>query len=177
MEVPVEPNEILKRPYARVLTPEPDGQVTAEIMEFPGCVTYGRDSTEALSKLEKIAVDWIGAALEQGQDIPEPMAATDFSGKLVLRMTKGLHRRAALCADREGVSLNQFIVTCVAECVGERAKPQPVLYPVPHFELTGTFSFKSFETSAVGNSNMMASTGGAALLPVSQQVESRLKHA
>jgi antitoxin HicB len=123
MEVDVEPKEILKRPYARILTPDPDGRVTAEIMEFPGCVAYGDDAANALANLQEVATEWIAAAIEQGQNIPEPMDSADFSGKLVLRMSRGLHRRAALCAEREGVSLNQFITTCLAEAVGERAKP------------------------------------------------------
>jgi len=122
MAIPMTANEILQKPYARVLVPESDGRYTAEIMEFPGCVTYGNSATEALNRLESVASDWIGASIEQGQDIPEPMASVDYSGKLALRMPKGLHRRAAICAEREGCSLNQFIVTSVAESVGERAK-------------------------------------------------------
>jgi len=116
------PIEILRQPYARVLTPEPDGQYTAEILEFPGCVAYGDNSNDALRNLEEVAAEWISAAIEQGQNIPEPMANVDYSGRLVLRMSKGLHHRAAICAEREGVSLNQFIVTSLAEAVGERAQ-------------------------------------------------------
>jgi len=116
------PTEILKKPYARVLIPEADGQVSAEIMEFPGCVAFGANATEALARLEEVAVDWLSAAIEQGQDIPDAMAANDYSGRLVLRMPKGLHRRAAICAEREGASLNQFIVTRLAEAVGERSR-------------------------------------------------------
>ena len=129
MEVQVDPKEILKRAYARILTPDPDGRVTAEIMEFPSCVAYGDNAANALARLEDVAAEWIAATVEQGQDIPEPMDSTDFSGKLVLRMSRGLHRRAALCAEREGVSLNSFIVTSLAEAVGERARPNVV-----HFE-------------------------------------------
>lgn len=114
--------EILARPYARVLIPEPDGQYSAEIMEFPNCVASGDNAADALATLEQVAADWIAAALEQGQEIPEPMESADYSGRLVLRMPKGLHRRAALLAEREGASLNQFIVTCLAEAVGEKAR-------------------------------------------------------
>jgi predicted RNase H-like HicB family nuclease len=118
----MDPIEILKQPYARVLTPEQDGHYTAEILEFPGCVAYGDSSNDALGNLEEVAAEWIAAAIEQGQNIPEPTANIDYSGRLVVRMSKGLHRRAAICAEREGVSLNQFIVTCLAEAVGERAQ-------------------------------------------------------
>lgn len=121
-------HEVLKQPYARLVTPDADGSFFAEVVEFPGCFATGATAAEALQNLEGVAVDWINAAVAQGQDIPEPMEANDFSGKLVLRMTKGLHKRSALWAEREGVSLNQFIVTCLAEAVGERARS--VLYPL-----------------------------------------------
>jgi predicted RNase H-like HicB family nuclease len=131
--------EIMKRPYARLVTPDADGYF-AEIVEFPGCFTTGETAPKALENLEAVAIDWINTAVEQGQDIPDPMDANEYSGKLVLRMTKGLHRRSALWAEREGVSLNQFITTCLAEAVGERARqtafiPQPQMQAVANFTL------------------------------------------
>jgi len=121
-------SELLKKPYARLVLPDTDGTFSAEIVEFPGCIAVGGTAAEALSNLDEVAADWIAAELEQGHEIPEPMDTAGFSGKLVLRMSKGLHRRAALAAEREGVSLNSFIVTCVAETVGERAKAQTVTF-------------------------------------------------
>jgi predicted RNase H-like HicB family nuclease len=115
--------EILKKPYARLAMPDEDGTFTAEIVEFPGCITSGPTMAEALANLEDVATDWIAAAIEQGQEIPEPMEAAGYSGKLVVRMAKSLHKRASLCAERDGVSLNQFIVNCIAEQVGLRARP------------------------------------------------------
>ena len=115
-------SEILKRPYARMVLPDADGTFTAEIVEFPGCIASGDNAADALANLDEVAADWIAAAVEQGQDIPEPVDASGYSGKLVLRMPKGLHKRAALFAERDGVSLNQFIVASLAEAVGERAK-------------------------------------------------------
>ena len=115
--------DILRKPYARLVIPDPDGTFSAEIVEFPGCIANGDTASEALKNLEDVATDWIGAARAQGQEIPEPMEAAGYSGKLVLRMPKSLHQRAALYAERDGVSLNQFIVTCLAEHVGVRAQP------------------------------------------------------
>ena len=46
------------------------------------------------------------------------MEDLDYSGKLVVRLPKSLHRRAAYAANREGVSLNQFIVSSIAEQIG-----------------------------------------------------------
>ena len=42
-----------------------------------------------------VALDWIAAVLEQEQNIPDPLDQANYSGKLVVRMTKGLHQRAA----------------------------------------------------------------------------------
>jgi predicted RNase H-like HicB family nuclease len=140
MEEQMDPTEVLKRPYSRILVPDPDGRFTAEMLEFPNCVAFGDTAIEALSNLEEVAAEWVAAAIEQDQNIPEPLDSADFSGKLVLRMSASLHRKAALCAERDGVSLNQFIVTSLAEAVGERARSafpsfQPQVQAVANFHL------------------------------------------
>ncbi len=116
------PNTIkdyLKRPYARVLTPDPEyGGYTAEILEFPGCVTEGDTADEALENLEAAAEGWIEAALNANQRIPEPSDSQVYGGRVALRLPRSLHRRAAQMAEREGTSLNQFLVAAIAERVG-----------------------------------------------------------
>lgn len=144
----MEPAEILKKPYARMVIPDSGGTFSAEIVEFSGCIAVGSDAAEALANLEEVAKDWIEATLAQGQNIPEPMDAAGFSGKLVVRMSKGLHRRSTLCAERDGVSLNQFITTCLAEAVGERAK-QPAISPPARMAGRGVASSEWVHISAV----------------------------
>jgi predicted RNase H-like HicB family nuclease len=118
------PAEYLKRPYGRTVVPEPDGTFRAEIIEFPGCIATGDTASEALANLEDVAASWLEATIAKGQRVPEPVENAPFSGKLVLRMPKSLHRKAAHLAAREGISLNQFIVTSVAEQVGgARSRP------------------------------------------------------
>jgi predicted RNase H-like HicB family nuclease len=115
-----ETRRILKRPYARAIFPDDDGSYYGEIIEFPGCLSSGTTAAEALSNLEEVAESWLRIELEKGHAIPQPLGSSDYSGKLVLRIARGLHRKAAWAAERDGVSLNQFIATCLAECVGER---------------------------------------------------------
>lgn len=115
-----DPTGYLKKPYARLVVPEQDGTFRAEIMEFPGCIAVGDTASEALATLEEVAKSWLEATLAKGQVIPEPMENIEFSGKLVLRLPKSLHKKAAHAAERDGVSLNQFIVSSLAEHVGER---------------------------------------------------------
>lgn len=110
---------LLKQPYLRIVTPDAEsGTYTAEILEFPGCVAEGNTPEEAYQRLEKSAESWIEAAVDVGQDIPQPLSAKGFGGRVALRLPKSLHRQAALAAIHDGVSLNQFVVSALAEKVG-----------------------------------------------------------
>ena len=67
---------------------------------------------------------WIGVALEEGREIPEPKSATSHSGRLLLRMPRTLHADLTRASEREGVSLNQFITDVLAAAVVWRAGHQ-----------------------------------------------------
>lgn len=108
----------LRQPYARILIPEEEGGFSAEILEFPGCFAEGKTPDEAFHNLESTAESWIEASLEQGQEIPPPSANHSYAGKIALRLPRDLHRLAARKAERDGVSLNQVLVTAVAAWVG-----------------------------------------------------------
>jgi predicted RNase H-like HicB family nuclease len=113
------PEEYLKEPYSRVLIPDAEsGTYTAVILEFPGCIAQGDTPQEAYERLEDAAKDWIEAALDLRQEIPFPSQSLSFGGKVLLRLPKSLHRQSAIIAEKEGVSLNQFIVSALAERVG-----------------------------------------------------------
>jgi len=114
------PAEYLKRPYSRVVIPETDGTYRSEILEFPGCIASGDTAAQALANLEDVAESWLEATLARGQSVPEPVEENEFSGKLVLRLAKSIHQKAAKAARRDGVSLNTLISNCVAEHVGAR---------------------------------------------------------
>jgi antitoxin HicB len=112
--------DYLKQPYARVILPETDGTFRGEMVEFPGCIATGETPAAAFENLEDAAKGWLMGALEKGQPIPRPVEMNNnFSGKLVLRLPKSLHQKATWVAEREGVSLNQFIVASLAIAVGE----------------------------------------------------------
>jgi predicted RNase H-like HicB family nuclease len=98
---------------------EDDGSYRAEIFEFPGCIAAGATANDALASLDEIATSWIEAELASGHQIPDPIEENDFSGKLVLRLPRSLHKRAAYVAERNGVSLNTYIVTALAGYIGD----------------------------------------------------------
>ncbi len=112
--------EYLKKPYARRLTPDEAGGYVATIQEFQGCIAEGDSAQDALDNLEQAAASWIEAADDLGQEIPEPVALHGYSGKIALRVPRGLHKQAVEMASSEGTSLNQLLVTAIANYLGGR---------------------------------------------------------
>ncbi len=77
-------------------------------------MTEGDTQAEAITMLDDAMTEWLTAKLEDGDPIPEPIAPENFPGKFIVRMKKSLHRDLARRAEREGVSLNQYVVSELA---------------------------------------------------------------
>jgi len=121
--------DYLRKPYARRLTPTEEGGFVATIQEFPGLVAEGQTAEASLTALDNAARAWIDAALASGREIPEPVNLTGYSGKVALRMPRGLHKRAVEMASSENVSLNQWIVTAVSCYLGGHEAVNRTLLP------------------------------------------------
>lgn len=109
-------DEYMKLPYAVELIPD-DGSFFAKVKELDGCMTVGDNPSEALEMLEDAKLEWFYAALEDGVEVPLPesMRTAKCSGKFALRMSTTLHQKLTEGADQDGVSLNQYIVSLLAE--------------------------------------------------------------
>ncbi len=105
-------------PYIRELVREDDGSWFARVIEFPGCMTVGDTREEALEMLDDAMGAWIEAKLADRETIPAPMTADEFSGRFVVRVTKTLHRDLVRAAERNGVSLNQYVLAMLARSAG-----------------------------------------------------------
>ena len=72
----------------------------------------GETPQEAYENLQVAKAELFEEYLKDGIPIPEPPEddAENYSGRLALRMPSELHARLARAADRNGVSLNQFMV-------------------------------------------------------------------
>ncbi|MBO0830990.1 MAG: type II toxin-antitoxin system HicB family antitoxin [Actinobacteria bacterium] len=117
--------DYLELPYAFVVTHDVDEEGNAgwvaEVEELPGCISQGRTPEEAVERARMAMRDWISVALDDGVEIPEPRAAAEYSGHFVVRVPSSLHADLVRRADREGVSLNQFVASALAGAVGWRA--------------------------------------------------------
>ena len=90
----------------------------AEVTELPGCKSHGSTIEEAVKSVEEAKKDWILDSLEAGEEVPTPVERDRYSGKMLVRMSRSLHRSLALIAEVEKLSLNQLIVTMLAKEVG-----------------------------------------------------------
>ena len=90
--------------------------------EFPSLSWLAATRTGALEGIEKVVSETIDDMLAQGETPPQALAEKNFSGKLVLRMTPEQHRRLAIGAMEEGVSLNRYLCARLAGR-GSRAAP------------------------------------------------------
>ena len=83
--------------------------------DFPGLSAFGETPEEALSEA-RIALELFIESLQaSGDSLPKVTECFDYSGQIRLRMPKTLHSSLAHKADTEGVSLNTWIVTLLAE--------------------------------------------------------------
>ncbi|MDZ8089512.1 MAG: type II toxin-antitoxin system HicB family antitoxin [Nostoc sp. DedQUE12b] len=96
--------------YPVTLYPDPEEGHVAQIKDLPGCLTQGETLEETMANLNEARELWIETAYEAGDDIPLPSSNDSYSSKLLIRMPKSLHRRLAETSEREGVSLNHYIV-------------------------------------------------------------------
>ncbi|MDP2918703.1 MAG: toxin-antitoxin system HicB family antitoxin, partial [Dehalococcoidia bacterium] len=106
--------------YPVTIEEAPEGGFFAAIEELPGCFAQGKSITEAYEMIEKARRMWLEVAYEDGQDIPTPRSEAQYSGKFNVRVPKTLHRKLDQLAEKEGVSLNQFLVSTLSHAVGQR---------------------------------------------------------
>jgi len=83
----------------------------ARVLELDGCQSDGDTPEEALKNIREAMEGYLEVKLEHSDPIPEPVPEEEaYSGKFVVRIPKSLHRRLAIEAQREGVSLNQYVL-------------------------------------------------------------------
>lgn len=103
--------DYMKLPYTRVVQERNDDTghyFYGKILELDGCQSTGETLEDLYRNLNEAMEGYIETKLECGFPVPEPKDIEEYSGKFNLRLPKSLHRRLAIEASQEGVSLNQY---------------------------------------------------------------------
>jgi predicted RNase H-like HicB family nuclease len=105
----------LRLEYPLRVEPDPEGGFVASIPDLPGCYSAGETKQEAVAHLEESRVAWIESYYAIHGEAPEPAGPSSFSGRILLRMPKYLHRKLHDAARDEGISINQYAISLLAE--------------------------------------------------------------
>ncbi len=118
-------SELAARPYTFTLIQDSgESDVwTSGVLEVPGAISEGDDPNEAIERAKEALAILIEVRLEDGLEIPEPLETRKFSGRMQLRLNPELHRRAAIRAAQENVSLNRWLAASIARSTGAAAPP------------------------------------------------------
>ncbi len=90
----------------------------AGYVELPDLFMTGATLEEAVKELLDEKPEYFEECIKRGFKIPVPAQEQKYSGKLNFRMPKRLHEKVAAMAENEGVSINQYLLSVVAEAVG-----------------------------------------------------------
>lgn len=92
-----------------------DGEFVASCAEFPSLSWLADSQAAALQGLVDLIADTVADLTAEGEAVPEPLAQRSYSGKFNLRVGESLHRRLAIQAAEEHLSLNQYVVRRLSE--------------------------------------------------------------
>ena len=94
----------------KVFYSDEDKGFIAVFPDLPGCSAFGETEEEAIREVRIAQTLWIQTARKEGRKIPVPSQEDDYSGKILARTPKSLHKALMEKAKEEGVSLNQLVV-------------------------------------------------------------------
>ena len=91
-----------------------DDEFVGLCAEFPSLSWLAKERVEALAGITALVADILRDIQANGETPPQPSAEKHYSGKLVLRLPPEQHRRLAINASEEGVSLNRYLCARLA---------------------------------------------------------------
>ncbi len=93
----------------RVTWSEEDNQCVGLCAEFPSLSWLDGTPEKALRGIRKVVAEVVADMQADGGPVPEPIIRRRYSGKFMVRVPPEVHRKLALEAAEENVSLNRVI--------------------------------------------------------------------
>ncbi|GGB99788.1 type II toxin-antitoxin system HicB family antitoxin [Cellulomonas carbonis] len=87
-----------------------DDEYVATCLELPSLSWLADSQEDALHGMRDLVAETIDDLRANGERVPEPLSSRAYSGKFNLRVGEHLHRKLAIEAAEEHVSLNQYVV-------------------------------------------------------------------
>jgi predicted RNase H-like HicB family nuclease len=114
----------MKLPYTMTVKRHDDQgfYYLAGFVELPDLFMVGPTEEDAVKELLVEKPGYFEECIKRGFKIPVPLHTEKYSGKINFRMPRRLHEKVAAIAKSEGVSLNQYLLTAVAQAAGADEK-------------------------------------------------------
>ena len=93
---------------------EEDGEYVSTVVEFPSLSWMDEDAERSRAGLQSVVSEVIADMEQTGESVPQPLGEREYSGRFNVRVSSSLHRRLAMDAAREGVSLNAWVTQKLA---------------------------------------------------------------
>lgn len=124
-----------------------DNEFVGLVAEFPSLSWLAPTAVEAMAGIVAVVEEVVADMEAAGEPLPEPLADRRYSGKIALRTSPDQHRKLAIEAAEQGVSVNQWInqkIAAINVSVTPAAPPPaaraglPVVIDVPQTILPTT---------------------------------------
>jgi len=92
----------------RVTWSEEDAEHVGLCAEFPSLSWLAASPEAALKGIRKLVAEVVTDMADNGEQVPEPLATKNFSGKFMVRVPPEVHRQLAMEAAEAHVSLNRL---------------------------------------------------------------------
>jgi len=116
----------------RVFWSDEDGEYVAVCAELPGLSWLAGSPEKALAGARRAAREAAALLRASGDPVPEPLAKRRYSGVFKVRVPPEVHRRLALEASEQNVSLNRLVSAKLAAPL-ERTTASEVREPAPAY--------------------------------------------
>lgn len=93
----------------RVTWSEDDNEYVGLCAEFPSLSWLSPTPVAALKGIRKLVDEIVSDMKSNNEDIPEPIACRQYSGKFMVRVPPEIHRNLAIRAAESGISLNRVV--------------------------------------------------------------------
>ncbi len=94
----------------RVTWSAEDEEFVATCLELPSLSWLAGTQEDALRGLRDVVAEAVNDLQDSGEPVPDPLSSRSYSGKFNLRVGEQLHRKLAMEAAEEHLSLNQYVV-------------------------------------------------------------------
>ncbi len=93
----------------RITWSEEDKEYVGLCVEFPSISWLAESQESALKGIRNVVKNVIKDMKESEEPPPLPLSCRKFSGKFLVRIPPEIHRKLAMEAEEEGISLNRLV--------------------------------------------------------------------